>query len=250
MILSISRKDGGCSLKDSSEFFLLARQGQRHLPKMTMRELAFAGGRMSDHPESTAKTATGSHLYHKVRRSPHRQGGDFFASHGAGRGARMHASWYFYRESKRFSTAKKKTAKHAPAVRRRWPSRRQRTPKSPRAGRDSRMVPSAWPSSRSLARGPRKKRGEHQPPAHVTATTARAGSKPETAWFPADYQGPRRREKPLHRPEAARTRCARAVRPEFRFALHQGKALPLSLEGRQRLRTRPDGHRPRPPPSC
>ncbi|HAL93127.1 MAG TPA: ATP-dependent RNA helicase RhlB, partial [Verrucomicrobia bacterium] len=130
----------------------------------------------------------------------------------------------------------KKTPKHVPAVPANVPPPKKPHPPKPARGprfeegpkRATTAEPEVWRG------GPRKKRGEHHPPAHPRGHHGPGREKPpETPWNPADYQVPE---------VAGKTRFLDLALPdplmhalsdlEFRYCTPiQAKSLPLSLDG-------------------
>ena len=129
----------------------------------------------------------------------------------------------------------KKTAKHAPAVPPTVPKPKKPHPEKPARGPRFEEGPKRVAGEPEVWRGgPRKKRGEHHPPAHVHGHHGPGRApKPETAWDPADYQVPEAEGKSrfidLKLPDALMHALSDL---NFRYCTPiQAKALPLSLEG-------------------
>jgi ATP-dependent RNA helicase RhlB len=130
----------------------------------------------------------------------------------------------------------KKQSKHVPAVPPTVPKPKKPHPEKPRGPRfeeGPRRVaaePEVWRG------GPRKKRGEHHPPAqpHPHRESAGRPRKPETAWDPAEYQVPAAEGKTrfldlVGLPEPLLHALADL---EFRYCTPiQARSLPLSLDG-------------------
>ncbi len=130
----------------------------------------------------------------------------------------------------------KKSAKHIPAVPSNVPKPKkphaEKAVRGPRFEEGPRKAP---PSEPEVWRGgPRKKRGEHHPPAHVHGHHGPGKApKPETPWDPSTYQVPEAEGKTrfldLALPDALMHALADL---EFRYCTPiQAKALPISLEG-------------------
>jgi len=129
----------------------------------------------------------------------------------------------------------KKTAKHAPAVPPTVPKPKKPHPEKPARGPRFEEGPKRVAGEPEVWRGgPRKKRGEHHPPAHVHGHHGPGRApQPETTWDPADYQVPEAEGKSrfidLKLPDALMHALSDL---NFRYCTPiQAKALPLSLEG-------------------
>ena len=153
---------------------------------------------------------------------------------GGGGGARIRPIMSFIQRVKAVFSGKK-ASKHVPAVPSTVP--KEKKPHAEKPARGPRFVdgPKRTAEPEVWRGGPRKKRGEHHPPAHPHPHHAEAerAKKPAAPWNPADYQVPETEGKTRFLDLGLPEELIHAIADQnFRYCTPiQAKALPLALDG-------------------